>query len=345
MASSSVASFKYALEMKETAALALVIGFIALQGGIGNVAGFTTQDQDWNGSSTPPVYPPSVIVASQLNKVVFGLSNVLVGAWLLMGKAVSKLAATFNVAITFTAWFPFLAMIARVSYIAANFEGPGPNGFVPVPATEGQVKSLATMGILGIVAYAGTTVGALTFFALKISAFSSGRFDKYNKQYYKSREAYYGSLTALSGILQIALGGYLLNEFDFSAENIPPATVTVFTITYPAMSIITGVVLLLFGAWVIMRGLGDAASQTSSGNMFNLAACSVYIFCVALQIMGQVVPLPGSAAGRSGQIANVTVMFITSFVLDNVARRTPDEITASEFSSTPAKELEEESKA
>jgi hypothetical protein len=76
-----------------------------------------------------------------------------------------------------------------------------------------KVNSIAALAVLGFMAYAANLIGALTFLALKMYRLHTVLgVTMYTRSYYSARQVYYGILTLLAGIVQLALGGYVQNK-------------------------------------------------------------------------------------------------------------------------------------
>jgi hypothetical protein len=80
--------------------------------------------------------------------------------------------------------------------------------------TNSQVTSVGALAVVGFIAYAANLIGALTFLAVKMHKLhSTDGLAAYNKAYFVSRQVYYGVLTLLAGIVQLALGVYTQHQF------------------------------------------------------------------------------------------------------------------------------------
>jgi hypothetical protein len=144
--------FRYLGDVKETAALAIVFGTMALPSGFIGVAGATSIGQDWNGNSL--TYPPIALLLAYLTQVsdtsrspcrgagldlasstwiiqvVFSITNIAVGlGWLLMSK--SPALSLANVVVTFLAWFTYITVISKLIFVGTKFPTAG-QPFIPM---------------------------------------------------------------------------------------------------------------------------------------------------------------------------------------------------------------------
>jgi hypothetical protein len=145
--------FRYLGEVKETAALAVFFGTMALPSACIGVAGVTSIGQDWAGDAL--TYPPIVLLLANLTQVsttswspsgvsgldltfdtciiqvVFSITNIAVGlGWLLTNKG-NPVLSLANAVVTFLAWFPFITVISLIIFVDTKFPMAG-QPFVPM---------------------------------------------------------------------------------------------------------------------------------------------------------------------------------------------------------------------
>jgi hypothetical protein len=163
---------------------------------------------------------------------------------------------------TQTSFIPYLTTITSIGRAArsgAAFFGPG---YIP---SEGDVKFVGAMGILGMASYAFTFVGAISFMQFSLFAFQSGNYKQRAAKYYEGRMRFYTAMLMIAGLAQLLLGSYLAANFGRGGrlEN-GTVGVAMFVVNYPAISIFIGLIQMINTAWGFARSfcLGVLANVT-----------------------------------------------------------------------------------
>ncbi|CAN0314422.1 unnamed protein product, partial [Ectocarpus sp. 13 AM-2016] len=174
------------------AGLILAYGIIVIIGGTVDLTAASAEGVDWNGSDG--VFPPIVILLAQLTVTLFGLVSMFLGFQYVACRWGSKATSLFGLGITLAAWFPFLTTVSLIAFQAdhgnvAGGAGPLQISHPTISVSQGEINSIALMGILGFWGYAGT-VSALTFLQWKMYRFFQGGASTYSASYYRSRLGY-----------------------------------------------------------------------------------------------------------------------------------------------------------
>lgn len=334
---------RYLCEVRQTAGLALFFGTMAILSACIGIAEVTDIGQKWAGNSL--TFPPIALLLANLTQALFGLTNIGVGlAWLVSGKG-SVTWSFFSMVVTYAAWFPFLTVISLISFTGDNYP-QAPQPFIPMTLepTTTDVNAVTTLAALGFIAYGANLVGALTFCATKLfRAHSVAGVTAYTRAYYASRQTYYGFLTVLAGVVQLALGAYVQDKFG-SDRLLEPIAAGPFTVTYSQASIAMGVLVTLQGGLLMARSFMSRDSKVATGVAFDWWSVFVYVTVLAVQVLTQVAVAPTPAAGRASTVFETLALAVFPVYLDIKSRSAPEAFPSDFYSLTeagPAKSMEE----
>ncbi|CAM9764103.1 unnamed protein product [Ectocarpus sp. 4 AP-2014] len=320
-------------DLTTVSGLILAYGIIVLIGGTNDLAGAAlgvdTAD-DIGGSDG--VFPPILWLLAQLTVTVFGLVSVVLGFQYLACRWGSKTSSLLGLVVTLSAWFPFLTTAALVMFQAYHKNITGGPLVIPGDPSRTEINGIAAIAILGFYGYAGS-VSALTFLQWKMYRFFEGGASTYTAMYYRSRLAYYGLLTFIVGILQIALGAYAQDKYG-GGQLDEAVVAAVFVVFYPELSIFVGVCQVLLGLLIIYRsttpGVGPSTGNKDMGLFtFQAAGWFVFLISVSAQVLGQQFPLSSGVFVR-----NVVGLALFPLYLDVLAHTTPENVTPDMFSQT-----------
>ncbi|CAM9302087.1 unnamed protein product [Ectocarpus sp. 12 AP-2014] len=322
-------------DLTTTSGLILAYGIIVIIGGTVDLTAASAEGVDWNGSDG--VFPPIVILLAQLTVTLFGLVSMFLGFQYVACRWGSKATSLFGLGITLAAWFPFLTTVSLIAFQADHGNvggGAGPLQILhpTISVSQGEINSIALMGILGFWGYAGT-VSALTFLQWKMYRFFQGGASTYSASYYRSRLGYYGFLSLMVGALQIALGSFVEGMFGWGQLPAPVVSGPFF-ILWPELSITVGICQVLLGFYILYRsttpGVGPSTGNKDSGMfMFQVVAWSVFLISMGAQVLGQVSlaasPMPALF------IRNVVGFALFPIYLDVLSHTTPENVTPDMF--------------
>lgn len=329
-----IPSLRHALEVKETSAFLLFFATVPLIGAVQSIAEISDDNVNWEGDSL--TFPAIALLLANLVVVLFCLANIGVSVNFLLGKG-NFFWSVLAAALAYTSWFPYLVTIAFLIFTVSNFPEAG-QPFIPssYDPSETEVERVGGFAIVGFMAYAANSIGALTFFATKLARFQrEEQLTVYNAGYYKSRQAYYGFLTLLAGLVQLILGAYVDNKFG-DGRLTDPISAGPYFVQYPAGAIVVGAILILHGLLLIFRSL-LSASKNASGDLFDTWSAFTFVAALGIQILLQTAPGPAAYAAGVGNIYNVLSLTIMPFYLDRKARLTPAMLESGFFSLEPEK--------
>ena len=241
-----------------------------------------------------------------------------------------------------TAWIPYITDMTNVGKIARSGVGFIPAVYNP---SVGQVRFVGACGILGIFCYGAAFLGSLAFMAFAHYAFQVGKPGDRSSNYYRSRLGTYSGLMTLVGTVQLALGAFTLSEIG-SGPLSPPVGVAMFTVTFPEISVVVGVVYLLNGLHGLLRAFG-IIQASEADHSFQMGIAVQYFCTLILMIYVQIAYLPGGtlAAAAPSRACLTMGMHILPAFLDYKMRTTPQDISADCYgleSDVDAKEVKKE---
>lgn len=236
-----------------------------------------------------------------------------------------------------TAWIPYITNMTAVGKGARSGHAFIPDAYEP---TEGDVKFVGAMGILGILAYGFGFVGAFSFQVFNLHVFTVGKPEERSGSYFKGRLGFYSGVMVVGGLAQFLLGAYCAT-FDSKVLDQGPVGVAMFMITYPAIAMIIGLIQTVNGCWGVLRMFGVHAG--ADDNSYQLIALVQWMMVVVLQVVTQIAYLPGGAGAPAAPtiIAMSLGLNIMPAYLDHKMRTTPEVLPENYYSSVDTSEEEE----
>ena len=253
-----------------------------------------------------------------------GVASIFVGYLQVVHDTGHKLVTGALIIFTQSAFIPYITGIVNVSKISRTGAGFFPPEF---EASADDVKFVGSMGILGIISYGFTFVGAIAFMQFTLYAFQAGKPDARPGSYYRGRLVFYSIMLFLAGFSQLMLGSRILDEYGDGPLEQGTVAVSVYRVNYPEITIFMGYHQVLNSLWGFARafrlGILGPRDVSFQGSMF-----FSWLLQFGLQIMTQISYSPGSLhAGAAPQITAMSIgLNLMPAYLDWMARASPESI-------------------
>ncbi|CAM9561812.1 unnamed protein product [Phaeothamnion confervicola] len=344
-----MAHLRFKFELQTAAAFMAFFGALSfvpfsqdLVGIVASSNGAVDKEAFWKGTSTS--YPAAVLLTGVLIGVLWSVTSVLIAAAYLIYGYFSKALSAWGLIITLGAWFTFwAAAIAPIGFAADVYDKSGTQPWIPAAfePTSSEVKAVAVMGIMGVAAYAATLIGALTFFHFQFYRYITNQLSLYNSLYFTGRTWYYGSLLLLTGVGQLALGGFVIARYsDYMLDTgngrlSAPIAIGLYAVSYPQISIVVGLIQILQGAAVWLRCARPAAADKD--RVFPLFFVGAFLLTLVLQVYTQLgtidMPLPQASSAIGVYTIGLSIM---PMYLVAKSSSTPMEVAAADYCMTDA---------
>lgn len=229
---------------------------------------------------------------------------------------------------------PISFFIAAVRMGQGAKEPPEESEFIPssLSPSSDDLSFVVTMGIMALVSVCGTLIGGLTVVGLNLCAYLGKQPVDKHRGYYILRYAYYCILVVLGGISQLLLGIYLGMRFGWGPYD-NAVHVAVYTVFFPCVTVVVGVVQTLYGIYGWCRALGWVTIQGKGDSSFMVATLVTWIITMVLQILLQPSYATGSEFDAEG--ATYAAVYVGFFVmpawLDYMVRHTPNRVDPAYF--------------
>lgn len=250
-ATKSVDDVAHSRSYYEAAGLLLVWSALVLnEGSIRFVRFNSSEDPDVTSSENADGMdriPPIVLSVTAAFECLFGIMGVILGAWALIGRGGNvKTSAVHAAVTTLLGWPVFLVFVWTVPAFAAARFGAAAEG-VPPGLSESQAKFFLLMGLLGSFSFCLALQGGQFNMILRLLHYQSGG-KMLNKVVHnnKMRVFFWNGNMILGGFSTLAVGALLSSQVSGS-RILPPFQSPPHVGTYPWLSIITGIVMLLHG--------------------------------------------------------------------------------------------------
>jgi len=154
--------------------------------------------------------------------------------------------------------------------------------------TSTDVQILGSMGLLSIVGYGVGFWGSLALIQCSLGAFQKGRPEERPGTYYRGRLTLYAMCQLLVGGSQLTLGIYSRVRWGTGTGPLPhgPLQVAMYTIHFPEIAIVVGLVQTLNACYAFWRSCGFAVHGPDDHSLQWLTLIQ-WISTVVLQIMVQ----------------------------------------------------------
>lgn len=275
-----------------------------------------------NGTTASEGIPLSGLIASVF--VIFmGLTSIPTGYLQCVHDWGHKHLTGFLILFTQLAWMPFITDLTDVGKAARSGAAFIPPAYDP---SEGDVKFVGAMGMMGILGYGTGFLGSLAFIQFSLYAFQAGKPDARNGSYYKGRLTFYSFCLFVVGLSQLMLGSYVRTNIGSGPLESGPVAVAMYIVHFPEISIFVGVVQVLNALFGMARSFGMHSG--SNDHIFQATTYFQWLCTVTFQILVQVAYAPGGAAAAAAPSQTMLTMGINFIVayLDYKMRSTPDEL-------------------
>jgi hypothetical protein len=325
----SVGTMRFRADSRQISALLMVTGFCAIFQPLGDIAGAIGP----SGTTVDQGIPLSSLIGG-LCLVTLGIGAIFVGYNQLVHDHGHKYLTGAVMIFAQTAFIGYITTIVDIAKRSHKGMGFIPSAYNP---TYSDVRFVGAMGIMGVISYGFTFVGAISFMAFSLYAYQTGRPEDRNGTYYKGRLSFYTGMLFVAGMAQLLLGSYITKNFSTSGggplDN-GPIGVAMFLVIIPGITVFLGTFQVVNAFWgmarsfnVLVFGENDKSYQIS---MFIMWVCQV-----VMQAITQTSYLPGDAAA----VASPTIVAISFGLnmmpayLDYKSRSTPAEITPEYYDS------------
>ncbi|CAM9975795.1 unnamed protein product [Ascophyllum nodosum] len=323
----------YARETSMTAGLLCLFGLINLVPGVYDLVLNTTDGQDWSGDTD--IYPPVVTLLAALIQVIFSVVAMVVGFQWLVSGAGSKKWSLFSFMLSLLSFFTFAVAVSYISFLAAKLRVDFiPSGYSP---SNGEHRSVATLLVLGYIAYAANNFIALVHLNCKLLRFQSGKGSVFTRAPYRKLYAFQGLLTLLAGVVQLALGAYIYHRVTAEEDRLVWSGYLggPYAVTYPEVSMIH--TLLGENCFIHCLSLTTTSQKPRDHNARSLKAFQSFAWFVLAQL-SMLSNEQHRTAGTSGfaaqAVALVVGLGLFPIYLDAMYHTTPETIEQGTFSPT-----------
>jgi hypothetical protein len=253
--------------------------------------------------------------------------------------------------VTQTAFIPYITDMTMIGRLATQPDSTAFfNNFDPNDVSSTDVKFVGAMGICGVVSYGFTFIGSIAFMAFTVYTYQAQKPQDRNALYYRSRVKFYCAMLLLAGLVQLALGAYLLSNFEISTggrfqETIlgddgiatrPFVSVAMFTINIPAISVIVGVIQSMNALWGLRRSYSYGMKSDLNGSHWNCFQASIYAgWFLQIILQGVVqIGLQGAVPAAAGLVGVSFGLNVMPAFLDYKSRTVPLDINAQYYGLT-----------
>jgi hypothetical protein len=334
--SSSAASLgkeRFKSDKRQLGGMLMLLGTTALVFPLANIASRVGPD----GTTVSEGIPLSSLVASVF-VVNMGIVSMVLGYLSLVHDYGNKYLTGSLIAFTQLAWMPFITDLTDVGRTARSGVGFIPEDYDP---SEGDVRFVGAMGMMGILGYGTGFLGSLAFIQFALFSYQNGTPQTRPGSYYRGRLGFYSFLLFLVGLSQLLLGIYTVRNFGQGPLENGPIGVAMYLVFFPEISIFCGSLQLLVSIFGFARSVG-VADDGPDNHSYQTVALVSWICTVSMQILTQVAYAPGPAA--AAMAPSVTMLTLGSNVLpaflDFKMRTTPDEFPTDYYGLVEAEDKE-----
>lgn len=275
----------YTRETSMTAGLLCLYGLINLVPGVYDLVLNTTDGQDWSGDED--TYPPVVLHLAALIQVTFSVVAMAVGFQWLVSGAGSRMCSIFSLVLSLLSLFTLTVGVSYIAFLADKLDVA--SIFRGHDQSNSEDRSVATLLVLGYIAYAANNFVALIHLNHKLYMFQSDKGAVFTRAMYRKLYAMQGLLTLLAGAVQLALGAYVYDKVEGQRLlNTGGYLGGPYAITYPEVAITFGCFQTLLGIFIVFRAFQKPGDQNAMGlKIFQGFAWFVLVFSVTAQVLAQ----------------------------------------------------------
>uniref|UniRef100_A0A7S1GQX7 Uncharacterized protein n=1 Tax=Cyclophora tenuis TaxID=216820 RepID=A0A7S1GQX7_CYCTE len=313
---STIGNERYQADLRQFAGVLFGLSICATFFPLANVAGRIGPD----GTTADEGIPLASLVAG-LCVILIGITGMLTGYLCLVHDYSNKYLTGFLLLWVQTAFIPYITDMTDVGKTARTGKGFIPTSYNP---TEGEVRFVGAMGILGIFCYGACFLGSLAFMTFALYAYQVGKPGDRASGYYRGRLGFYCILVTLAGLAQLMLGAFCISNFGNGPLE-PFIGVAMFTVSFPEISVVVGLVYILNGLYGLLRSVG-VIKASENDHSFQIGMAFQYICTLVLMIIVQISYLPGNtqaAAAPSRACLTLGAHVLPAF-LDFKMRTTPE---------------------
>lgn len=293
-------------EMKIIGGLLLILGSGAAHSALALCAvvieGMTGRDQVM-GFKLP------VLVGSFL-QCCTGMVSMIVGLCNLLSAPVSKKAhVVAKVLLLLGNLAPITIIFSIVRIISGTRQDPSAGVFVPsnLQPTRGDNHFIAFNGIVGLIAVCVTLLGGINLLSSNLCAFIGDQGTSRNRLFYKIRYGYHSILVTLGGWSQLVLGLFCWARYGGGPYS-DAVHVTVYTIFYPQLSCVVGIVQTFVGLFGLLRVVGLCHVGGTDDHRFEVASLVSWFVTMVFQIVVQPSYASGDAYDAEGRFIGVACL-------------------------------------
>jgi hypothetical protein len=342
----SIGALRYESHLRELAALALLMAVVLIIQPLPDVVGLVGEDTTTDSGVTLWLLIGSLILVAEGVVAGFVAYHSLVHNGH-KDSFMKNLLLILLVGVQFS-YIPYIATMVDIGKKARR-DDIYMNTFIPMEydPSKKDVHLVASMGILAVLTYAFSLVGAMAFFLFAMHAFISGTPELRPATYFRGRHLFYSFVLALAGFTQLLLGSYIQKNFveDGGKLEYGPIGVAVYVVIFPAMNIVVGIIQLMMGMWGMLRAHGLSmfmlGSEDEGCKYFQWAMFFSWFLQFALQVLTQIGYLPGTTLSQAAP-----QVFCLSFglnlmpaYLDYKMRSLPEVIDKAEYYGLEGEEM------
>jgi hypothetical protein len=260
-----------------------------------------------NGTTASEGIPFSGLTGSIL--IIFmGLASIPTGYLQFVHDWGHKYLTGFLILFTQLAWMPFITDFIDVVKAARSGAAFIPPAYDP---SEGDVKFVGAMGMMGILGYGTGFLGSLAFVQFSLYAFQAGKPDaRRNGSYYKGHLTFYSFCFLVVGLSQLMLGSYVLKNFGSGPLESGPVAVAIYMVHFPEISIFVGVVQVLNALFGMARSFG--MHNGADDHIFQVITYSQWLCTITFQIF---VEVAHASSGDAVAAASMQIMLNNNLIV------------------------------
>jgi hypothetical protein len=229
--STALGQERFKSDKRQLGGMLMLLGTTALVFPLANIATKVGPD----GTTASENIPLSSLIASVF-VVNMGIVSMVLGYLSLVHDYGNKYLTGSLIAFTQLAWVPFITDLTNVGKTARSGVGFIPAAYDP---SEGDVRFVGAMGMLGILGYGAGFLGSLAFIQFALYQYQSGNAQSRPGSYYRGRLSFYCFELFLVGLSQFLLGIYTISSFGKGPLDFPVG-VAMYTVYFPEISIFCG---------------------------------------------------------------------------------------------------------
>jgi hypothetical protein len=308
---------RYESDLRQLGGLLLIAGFCAVIFPLNGIISAIGPD----GSTVDTGIPLSGFIAG-LCTVKIGILAIFIGYNVTIHNWSSKVLVAYAIIWTQTAFIAYFTNMTDIGRSARNMK------LVPpiYNPTKTDNNVVGAMGILAVLSYGFTFIGAISFLLFAIYAFIAGKPHDRNSTYYRGRFAFYGCMLFVAGLSQLLLGSYVQSKFGEYDLQMGPIGVAVYVVTIPTLNIIVGLVQIFNAIWGLARSLFHIGYFGEKDMSYQVSIFIGWFIQFLLQVVVSTAIVPGAMlADAPAAIACISFgLNVMPAFLDYQARTLPE---------------------